>query len=625
MGVDHLQPGEKRRIDYHPPMNAALATPMFILAGAFVVLFVCRSFIRWQHRRRLREILQTDEQERFSRSSLWSARLNKHLFYAPLLSLRHSRYFQVGNNVHMGVIPLRIEAVLLGLYIAINVVFLFVKIDWWKNWDEVVFQFQYSAGSMAVLNLPGLVLAAGRNNPLVSLLGIKFDSFNLMHRWVGRTIIIAGLIHTIAAVVMKREEEGGSLAAVTHLIFNTKFFICGLVAIFAFATILLQSVSPIRHAFYEAFLHTHILLAIMAFVGLWYHLDGMSQQYALLVTLILWGFDRAVRLGSIIWRNLGKQRTSATVELLPGDVARVNVALARPWTFKPGQYMYLYLPSLGLWTSHPFSVAWTTAERDMVNEKRSSQDSLNRILGEPQEGTMSFLIKRRDGFTSRLLHKVCSSSERKFSTTALAEGPFGGLHTLTSYGSVLLVAGGIGITHPMSYLHEFVNGFASRTMAVHRVTLVWVVRSLDHLSWIQPWMTTLLNHPTLQEPQIPKQDSYFTFPEFSLQVKIYLSTRESSAEDFGYSSADDESPWALSGTPTVPINVHFGKPVWKEILGREMEKQVGALAVSVCGPGGLGDDVRGVVRENLDGGGGGGGVGGKGRKKVDFYEESFSW
>jgi NAD(P)H-flavin reductase len=54
----------------------------------------------------------------------------------------------------------------------------------------------------------------------------------------------------------------------------------------------------------------------------------------------------------------------------------------------------------------------------------------------------------------------------------------GGLHSLASYGTVLLIAGGIGITHPLSYLREFADGFTDRSMAVRRVTLVWVVRHL---------------------------------------------------------------------------------------------------------------------------------------------------
>ncbi|GKZ34601.1 hypothetical protein AbraIFM66950_004915 [Aspergillus brasiliensis] len=611
MGVDHLQPGEARQISYHPPMNVALATPLFILAGALFVLFVGRTLIRLRHRRRLREVLRTDNQDRFTRRGTISSSLYKHVFYAPVFSIRHSRYLRLGNNIHMGILPLRFEAILLAVYIAINIVFFFVMVDWWKDWDEVIFEFQYSAGSMAVLNLPALVLAAGRNNPLIALLGIKFDAFNLMHRWVGRTIIFSGLVHMIAAVRMKMFEEGGLVAA-THLIWNTEFFICGLVAIFAFATILFQSLSPVRHAFYEAFLHSHIALAIMAFVGLWYHLADMSHQYAILVTVVLWGFDRAIRLACVVWRNLGTRLSRATVELLPGDVARVNVTVARPWRFKAGQYAYLYMPSVGLWTSHPFSVAWTTKDGTSVIEKRasnSSEDSLDRAVGGSQKTTMSFLVKGHDGFTSKLVRKVCNSSERGFSAITLAEGPYGGLESLNSYGSVLLVAGGIGITHPMPYLLEIVNAFASRSTAVRRVTLVWVVRSLDHLSWIQPWMVSLFGHPALQGANVPKQESYFDLAELSLSIQIYASTRESSPEDYA-----PESPWAISAPTGVAISINTGKPCFQEIVDLEMAQQVGAMAVSVCGPGGMGDDVRKVVREKQGS-----------KKKVDLYEETFSW
>lgn len=59
----------------------------------------------------------------------------------------------------------------------------------------------------------------------------------------------------------------------------------------AFVLIFFQSVSPVRHAFYEAFLHFHIALAIMAFVALWYHLKHLALQRVLLATLILWGLD----------------------------------------------------------------------------------------------------------------------------------------------------------------------------------------------------------------------------------------------------------------------------------------------------------------------------------------------
>lgn len=222
----------------------------------------------------------------------------------------------------------------------------------------------------------------------------------------------------------------------------------------------------------------------MSFVALWYHLQNLLQQRVLLGTVILWGLDRAGRLGVLLWRNCGKHRTTATVEALPGSVARVDVDVSRAWDFHPGQYMFLYMPCLGLWTSHPFTVAWKSNNSDSLSfhEKRSSSDSLAAILGGTQTTTMSVLVKGQDGFTKKLLEKAEDSPEGRIKAMALAEGPFGGIHSLTSYGTLLLVAGGIGITHPMSYLHEVVTNFASKKSATRKVHLVWVIRNLGTLT-----------------------------------------------------------------------------------------------------------------------------------------------
>lgn len=164
----------------------------------------------------------------------------------------------------------------------------------------------------------------------------------------------------------------------------------------------------------------------MSFVALWYHLQNLLQQRVLLGTLILWGIDRAGRLAILLWRNLATKPTTATVEALPGSVARVDVEVARAWRFRPGQYMYLYMPCLGLWTSHPFSVAWTSTSNILnENEKRDSSDSLKALIGGSQTTTMSILIKGQDGFTKKLLQKTEDSPEGRIKAFALAEGPFG--------------------------------------------------------------------------------------------------------------------------------------------------------------------------------------------------------
>lgn len=55
-----------------------------------------------------------------------------------------------------------------------------------------------------------------------------------------------------------------------------------------FVTIVLQASAVVRHTFYEAFLHFHILLVIAAIVALWIHLEaaGVPDQLFYLKTVI---------------------------------------------------------------------------------------------------------------------------------------------------------------------------------------------------------------------------------------------------------------------------------------------------------------------------------------------------
>lgn len=68
-----------------------------------------------------------------------------------------------------------------------------------------------------------------------------------------------------------------------------------------------------------------------------------------------------------------------------------------------------------------------------VNEKRSSGDSLNTLIGAPQRHKMSFLIKGRDGFTKKLLKKARRTTDGSLKVTALAEGPFGRITSFLSW------------------------------------------------------------------------------------------------------------------------------------------------------------------------------------------------
>lgn len=175
-------------------MNPAIAVPLFVVGGLVTIAFLYRTVIRIRHRQRSKTALQVDDQTQLAQTNSVNASLKKHVLYAPLWGTRHSREFRFC-RLHMGSVPLRLEVILLIVYLCLNITFVVVTVDWWEGFSKKMFQLKYAAGHLAVMNTPGLVLSAGRNNPLVAMLGISFDTFNFMHRWVGRTIAANAIIH----------------------------------------------------------------------------------------------------------------------------------------------------------------------------------------------------------------------------------------------------------------------------------------------------------------------------------------------------------------------------------------------------------------------------------------------
>lgn len=196
-------------------MNPGLATPLYVLAGVVGVLFLYRTGIRIRHHQRLCGVLRKDDQSKFSKTNSWRATINRHVLFAPLFSTRHNREFRLMGKFHMGTIPLRLEVCMLLGYIALNIIFFFVLIDWGSGFSEKMFQLKYAAGHLSVMNSPALVLSAGRNNPLIPLLGIQFDTFNLLHRWIGRIMAVEALIHMGCVVGGKTHESQYSLSGRT--------------------------------------------------------------------------------------------------------------------------------------------------------------------------------------------------------------------------------------------------------------------------------------------------------------------------------------------------------------------------------------------------------------------------
>ncbi|KAF2668466.1 hypothetical protein BT63DRAFT_277873 [Microthyrium microscopicum] len=525
--------------------------------------------------------LNNETQRYFNEPPWLYGSLKKHLIDAPLFRTRHHREFRLSRAIDMGTLPSRAQLLFLVLYIGMTVLLTTFHIDYSAPRAKVQVYLMKRTGLLAILNMLPLFLLAGRNNPLIYWTGITFDTYNLIHRWLGRITVGEMVTHAIIYIIKK--HDAGGFPAFGKAIRTSTFNQSGLVAASAATLIFILAASPVRHAFYETFLTIHILLAVTVLAGTWMHMDGYVRQRMLLKGIIaIWCIERGFRMIRIIYHNTGNGGTTAEITALPGDAVRIKMRLARPWTFSPGQHAYIYLPRVGWWQSHPFSVAWSDEDEEDTMSDKDSLPSTKLDIIERRHDNIYFVIRRRTGFTEKLWHKAVAAPGGVFTTKAYAEGPYNE-QKLHSYGTVLLFAAGIGITHQVPHVRDLVRGYSQGTCAARKVVLVWVIQSPEHLEWIREWMTTILSLPGRREV---------------LKIMLFVTRPKNTKEIY---------------SPSSSVQMFPGKPNWQAIVDQEVAQAIGAIGVSVCGGGAVSDDIRRACRSWM------------GKVNIDFEEESFSW
>lgn len=557
-------------------------------AFGFIILSVRIFQVIWGHIRQVAAMSVVGERQTYWKYAQphWMPSFKKDLLYAPLWNKRHNREIRLSKAMNMGTLPSRLHFILLFIYSVSNIVYMFY-VDWVnENKYSLCAEIRGRAGTLGAVNMIPLFLFAGRNNPLISMLKISFDTYNLFHRWLGRLTVIQIIIHLLAWSIVQFAATGWS--GLFDRVFNDPFIASGTAGTWAMFIILILSLSPIRHAFYETFLTTHIILAFIALVGGLIHCvttteipTGLPQLTWFVAMFVIWMCDRTARLVRLTFCNWSHRGfTEAVVEAMPGECSRVTMHLPRHVEIKPGSHAYIRFAGIKPWENHPFSIAWV----DHHSEELPFDEKDLMILKRKTTTSISFVIGAQTGFTRDLYNAAMASPSKAIKSRAAMEGPYGGHHQLDSYGHAVLVAGATGITHQLSYLKPLLEGYNNGSVATRRVTLIWIVRDYEALEWIRPWMDEVLRMPNRKQV---------------LTIKLFITRPKNSKEIVSASTTVQMFP----GRPNIPL-----------LIRKEVHAQMGAMAVTVCGPGALADDVRTGVREVQDEG-----------TVVDFFEESFTW
>jgi predicted ferric reductase len=170
----------------------------------------------------------------------------------------------------------------------------------------------------------------------------------------------------------------------------------------------------------------------------------------MITTIVLFLASAAYRLAIFAFNN--PILHVATTTILSHDVVKLSIpTTAIRW--QPGQHIFLRFLGLRPFESHPFSFA--TMPKDHLAQVR----------------TMEFIVRPQSGFTRALFDHVRKTGQKEFAV--LIDGPYGGVGSdLRAFHSVLICAGGSGITWAMSCLQDTIQGPRSAKQAIK---LVWAV------------------------------------------------------------------------------------------------------------------------------------------------------
>ncbi|KAI5306345.1 hypothetical protein KEM56_001272 [Ascosphaera pollenicola] len=573
-----------------------------------------------------------------SRTWAW---FKKHVLYAPIFGKRHNREMRLSKAVNCGVVPSRIHTVLILVYFLMQAGWCCILSYSANDQAALLAELRGRSGNLAVLNMIPLFIFAGRNNPLIGVLHVSFDTFNLYHRWLGRFAAMEAIVHTSAWMANAVRAHGW--AEMSWECFHIPFFLTGAIGSIAMLILLLHTFSALRHAFYETFLAIHQICAFVLVVVVWFHLyiDALPQNAFYWFIPVFWFCERMIRFIRLFHMNVSRRHglTKCTIEALPCEATRVTFELPKTRKIPAGSHVYAYFPKFSYWMNHPFSIAWAENDSDatpLPPLRSSSESSPNRRLprsltvqanqrlgehgrrnfnrgqvnnqtasvtptvtsswfnpdkrNEEERTRVSLIIGAATGLTRTIYEAALAQPNATLHCSGFIEGPYTSHpKSFRSYGTVVLFSGGAGITHHLLHTRNLINEINAGISATRKIHLIWSVRSIESFSWASTFINQILS--------IPHRKKYLT-------IKLFV-TKPTDPRDIR----------SLSSS----VIMEAGRCKPGIILNEVMDEQVsgpgsGAVAVSVCGPGTFSDEVRHSVRNRI-----GQGV------VLDFCEEAFSW
>ncbi|KAH9896468.1 iron reductase [Cubamyces lactineus] len=455
-----------------------------------------------------------------------------------------------------------------------------LNVSYWDN----------RAGVLGASQLPLVVALGTKNNVLSYITGISYDKLKYIHRMIARTVFVLLWTHGITRLVVLSDPGQ----------YPNWFIPLGIVAMSAFTILILVSLRPIREKVYELFYYVHVLTVLIILLAAYFHAADMMFGFYIWPCFIIWGLDRATRLVRLIYYNhlyfgfsAASNRLDASVELLSPHLVRLRMKRPPHFRWTPGQEAYLAMPTVSklIVESHPFTIASVDARYALVGTQPHDVEK-NASESGSDDGTTSywnelvFLIHVREGYTRRLA-KSATKGER---VKVLIDGPYGFSPNLDADDTVILIAGGSGVSYTLSTFLGVLSNVQTGKSKCRKVVFIWAIREASHMDWVSKTLAKALE-----------------LAPSELEVFIRISVTARNDQNHVLALNDNESVHSSEGTdpsksrPSSLLNlpavqVAQGRPDLPALLREEVATNAGRMSVTVCGSHGIAEACRKALR-----------------------------
>nr|CAD1820102.1 unnamed protein product [Ananas comosus var. bracteatus] len=304
------------------------------------------------------------------------------------------------------------------------------------------------------------------------IIGVQFEASVRYHVWIANGMILLSTLHGLSIMFIWAVNKCFSKEIIKWQRVG-RVNIAGAFALATAAIIWITSLPWIRRKQFQAFFLAHHLYIVFI---LFFLLHAGDQHFYLVFSgVLLFALDKILRI--IQSRS---ETCLISARILPCKAVELTLPKHPSTKYTPTSTIFIKIPSISKLQWHPFSIT-TSCSR---NAER-----------------LCVLVKSQGQWTETLYNKIHAMTDTKFDqvkrVAVAIDGPYGPVNSpyQSRYSSLVLIAGGSGITPFLSILHDIALRNSNTKRRPTKILLIYCVKRIQDLSMLSPISSLLRKQP----------------------------------------------------------------------------------------------------------------------------------